>query len=97
MNCYYEAYQHAPGAEERFALARVITDIMHSRPQLDLSQDYFVEAYRAHSGCLLSHQRLIRDILDNQVETQRTLINLFNRDGNISVFISCTIEHKLFF
>ncbi len=70
LNCYYEAYQHAAGTEERFALARVITDIMHSRPQLDLNQNYFVQAYRAEIGCLQSHQQLIRDILDNQVKTQ---------------------------
>ncbi|XP_054470263.1 uncharacterized protein LOC129103702, partial [Anoplopoma fimbria] len=71
LNCYYEAYQHAAGTEERFALARVITDIMHSRPHLDLNQDYFVQVYRAHIGCLQSHQQLIRDILDNQIEKQR--------------------------
>lgn len=67
LNCYYEAYQHAAGAEERFALARVITDIMHSRPQLDLNQDYFVQAYRAEISCLQSHRQLIKDILDKQV------------------------------
>ncbi|XP_034419431.1 uncharacterized protein si:ch73-242m19.1 [Cyclopterus lumpus] len=80
MNCYYEAYQHASGAEERFALARVITDIMHSRPQLDLNQDYFVQAYRAHIGCLQSHQQLIRDILDNQIENQRQYLQRIWRD-----------------
>ncbi|XP_053192243.1 uncharacterized protein si:ch73-242m19.1 [Scomber japonicus] len=71
LNCYYEAYQHAAGAEERFTLARVITDIMHRRPHLDLNQDYFVQAYRAEIGCLQSHQQLIKDVLDNQIEKQR--------------------------
>lgn len=67
LNCYYEAYQHTVGTEERFALAQVITDIMHRRPQLDLSLDYFVRAYRAETCCLQRHQQLIRGILDNQV------------------------------
>ncbi|XP_033180902.1 uncharacterized protein LOC113127098 isoform X2 [Mastacembelus armatus] len=71
INCYYEAYQHAAGTEEKFALAQVITDIMHSRPLLDLSQDYFVQTYRAEIDCLQSHKQLIRDILDNQIEKQR--------------------------
>ncbi|KAG7510523.1 hypothetical protein JOB18_024247 [Solea senegalensis] len=71
LNCYYEAYQHSAGTEERFTLARVITDIMHSRPQLDLNQDYFIQAYRAEIDCLRSHQQLIKNILDNQIEKQR--------------------------
>lgn len=67
LNCYYEAYQHSVGAEQRFALAQVITDITHSRPQLDLNLDYFVQVYRAETCCLRCHQQLIRGILDNQV------------------------------
>ncbi|XP_049452775.1 uncharacterized protein si:ch73-242m19.1 isoform X1 [Epinephelus fuscoguttatus] len=80
LNCYFEAYQHAAGTEERFALARVITDIMHSRPHLDLNQEYFVQTYRAEIGCLRSHQQLIRDILDNQIEKQRQYLQRIWRD-----------------
>lgn len=67
LNCYYEAYQHTVGAEQKFALAHVITDITHGRPRLDLSRQYFVQAYRAEAHCLQRHQQLIRGILDNQV------------------------------
>ncbi|XP_047466605.1 uncharacterized protein si:ch73-242m19.1 [Mugil cephalus] len=81
LNCYYEAYQHAAGTEERFALARVITDIMHRRPQLDLEQDYFVQVYRAETGCLQSHQQLIRDVLDNQIKRQRQYLERIWGDG----------------
>nr|XP_020463698.1 uncharacterized protein LOC109964611 isoform X3 [Monopterus albus]XP_020463699.1 uncharacterized protein LOC109964611 isoform X3 [Monopterus albus]XP_020463700.1 uncharacterized protein LOC109964611 isoform X3 [Monopterus albus] len=85
LNCYYEAYQHTAGTEERFALARVITDIMHSRPQLDLNQDYFVQAYRAEIGCLQSHRQLIKDILDNQVERQRQYLQrIWRASRNVS-------------
>lgn len=76
LNCYYEAYQHATGTEERFALAQVITDIMHRRPQLDLNLDYFVQAYRPEIGCLQSHQQLIRDILDNQVKNLQRICRM---------------------
>ncbi|XP_041828419.1 uncharacterized protein LOC121631504 [Melanotaenia boesemani] len=71
MNCYYEAYQHATGTEERFALAQVITDIMHMRPKLDMEQEYFVQTYRAEISCLQSHQQLIQRVLDNQIKAQR--------------------------
>lgn len=70
LNCYYEAYQHVVGTEERFALAQVITDIMHRKPQLDLNQDNYFQACRTEISCMQSHQRLIRDILDNQVNTK---------------------------
>lgn len=70
LNCYYEAYQHAAGAEQRFTLAQVITDIMHHRPPLDPDQDYFVQAYRTEISCLHLHRQLIKDILDKQVTTR---------------------------
>ncbi|XP_042292989.1 uncharacterized protein si:ch73-242m19.1 isoform X2 [Thunnus maccoyii] len=86
LNCYYEAYQHTAGTEERFALAGVITDIMHSRPHLDLDQDYFVQVYRAEIGCLQIHQQLIKDVLDNQIEKQRQYLQrIWRNDSKDSV------------
>ncbi|XP_034531399.1 coiled-coil domain-containing protein 162 [Notolabrus celidotus] len=82
LNCYFEAYQHTAGTEEKFALARVITDIMHSRPHLDLNQDYFVEVYRAEIDCLQIHQQLIRNILDNQIDKQRQYLHRIWRDDH---------------
>ncbi|XP_041669132.1 uncharacterized protein LOC121526549 [Cheilinus undulatus] len=82
LNCYYEAYQHTAGTEERFALARVITDIMHSRPHLDLNQDYFVPVYRAEINCMQSHRQLIRNILDNQIDKQRQYLECIWRDDH---------------
>ncbi|XP_062253462.1 uncharacterized protein LOC133962042 [Platichthys flesus] len=80
LNCYCEAYQHTAGAEERFALARVVTDIMHSRPQLDLTQDHFAQVYRAETDCLRSHQQLIKNVLDNQIENQRQYLQRIWRE-----------------
>ncbi|XP_005736840.1 uncharacterized protein ccdc162p [Pundamilia nyererei] len=82
LNCYYEAYQHAVGTEERFALAQVITDIMHRKPQLDLNQDNYFQAYRTEISCMQSHQRLIRDILDNQIERQRLYLQCIWRNDH---------------
>ncbi|KAF7657996.1 hypothetical protein LDENG_00019480 [Lucifuga dentata] len=81
LNCYFEAYQHVSGTEERFSLAQVLTDIMHSRPHLDLDQDYFVETYRAEISCLQSHQQLIRAVLDSQIEQQRLYLQRIWRNS----------------
>ncbi|XP_028251836.1 uncharacterized protein LOC114427829 [Parambassis ranga] len=99
LNCYYEAYQHAAGAEERCALATVITDIMHRRPQLDLTLDYFVQAYRAEIGCLQSHQQLIRDVLDAQIKRQRLYLERIWREDrkpschDYGLPLSCVPQH----
>lgn len=100
LNCYYEAYQHAAGTEERFELARVVTDIMHGRPQLDLNQDYFLQAYRAEIDCLRSHRQLIRDVLDNQVTTKWLQMILFMCECHILTqscnnMIVCLIIRRL--
>ncbi|XP_008289483.1 coiled-coil domain-containing protein 162 [Stegastes partitus] len=86
LNCYYEAYQHAAGTEESFSLARVITDIMHRRPQLDLDHGYFVDTYRAEISCLQNHRQLIRDVLDNQIKTQRQYLDRIWRDDRKGSF-----------
>ncbi|XP_034153329.1 uncharacterized protein si:ch73-242m19.1 [Esox lucius] len=73
LNCYFEAYQHVTGPEERFSMAQVITDIMHRRPRLDLDAEAecFVQTYRAEMVCLQTHEQLIRDVLNSQIEHQR--------------------------
>ncbi|KAJ7990800.1 hypothetical protein DPEC_G00290670 [Dallia pectoralis] len=73
LNCYFEAYQHVTGPEERFSMAQVITDIMHRRPRLDLDvgAESFVQTYRAEMVCLQTHQQLIRAVLNSQIERQR--------------------------
>ncbi|KAM3594364.1 uncharacterized protein V6R79_006445 [Siganus canaliculatus] len=82
LNCYYEAYQHTAGTEERFTLASVMTDIMHCRPHLDLNLDYFVQTYKAEIHCLHNHQQLIRDILNDQIEKQRLYLQHIWRDDH---------------
>ena len=71
LNCYFEAYQHAAGSEQRFALAQVITDIMQRKPHLDLGSEYFVQAYRDEILCLETHRQLIKTILDCQVAIRK--------------------------
>ncbi|XP_068195789.1 uncharacterized protein [Antennarius striatus] len=80
LNCYYEAYQHTAGTEERFSIAQVITDIMHRRPQLDPSLAYFVQTYRSEIDCLRLHQQLVRGILNNQIENQRQYLQRIWKD-----------------
>ena len=67
LNCYFEAYQHVTDSEERVAMAQVITDIIHRRPQLDPTALYCVQAYQEELVCLQTHQQLIKQVLDHQV------------------------------
>ncbi|XP_048829785.1 uncharacterized protein si:ch73-242m19.1 [Brienomyrus brachyistius] len=81
MDCYFEAYQHVVDPEERVKLAQVITDIMHRRPQMDLDDGYFVKTYRAELACLRSHQKLIKAVLDCQIDECRQYLQRIWRDG----------------
>ncbi|XP_069744221.1 uncharacterized protein [Narcine bancroftii] len=67
LDGYFEAYQHVFDVEERFALAQVITDIMHQRPRFNLSNEYFVSTYQAECTCLKLHLQMMRSILNKQV------------------------------
>ncbi|XP_058163219.1 uncharacterized protein [Dasypus novemcinctus] len=74
LDSYFEAYQHALDPEERFALAQVITDIMHRCPRFDLSHPYFIKAYRDECTCLRLHLQLVRGILNQHIECQREYV-----------------------
>ena len=67
LDSYFEAYQHALDPEERFALAQVITDIMHRCPRFDFSHPYFIKAYQEECTCLRLHLQLVRGILNQHV------------------------------
>lgn len=69
LDSYFEAYQHVLDPEERFALAQVITDIMHRGPRFDLSHPYFIKAYQDECACLRLHLQLVRGILNQHVST----------------------------
>lgn len=69
LDSYFEAYQHVLDPEERFALAQVITDIMHRCPRFDLSHPYFIKAYQDECTCLRLHLQLVRGILNQHVST----------------------------
>ncbi|XP_066569838.1 coiled-coil domain containing 162 [Amia ocellicauda] len=81
IDCYFEAYQHVIDAEERLALAQVITDIAHQRPRLDLSARYFVSSYKQELVCLQGRQQLLRLILNAQIDEQRQYLEKIWRDG----------------
>ncbi|XP_021248547.1 putative uncharacterized protein C6orf183 homolog [Numida meleagris] len=81
LDVYFEAYQHALDPEERFALAQVITDIMHKHPRFDLELEYFVNIYRDECICLQLHLQLLRDIVNQQIDVQREYIHKIWRKG----------------
>ncbi|XP_050644838.1 uncharacterized protein LOC126953470 [Macaca thibetana thibetana] len=83
LDNYFEAYQHTLDPEERFALAQVMTDIVHRRPRFDLSHPYFVKAYREECTCLRLHLQLVRGILTQQIERQREYVQRIWREDHL--------------
>ncbi|XP_025237724.1 uncharacterized protein LOC112622375 [Theropithecus gelada] len=83
LDSYFEAYQHTLDPEERFALAQVMTDIVHRRPRFDLSHPYFVKAYREECTCLRLHLQLVRGILTQQIERQREYVQRIWREDHL--------------
>ncbi|XP_059257148.1 uncharacterized protein LOC132018346 [Mustela nigripes] len=81
LDSYFEAYQHVLDPEERFALAQVITDLMHRRPRFDLSRPYFRKAYRDEGTCLRLHLELVRGILNQHIERQREYVQRLWQEG----------------
>nr|XP_031311987.1 uncharacterized protein LOC105097150 isoform X3 [Camelus dromedarius] len=82
LDSYFEAYQHALDPEERFALAQVITDIMHRCARFDLSQPYFIKAYRDECACLRLHLQLVRGLLNQHIECQREYVRRLWQDSH---------------
>ncbi|XFG03559.1 hypothetical protein AB1E19_007183 [Capra hircus] len=82
LDSYFEAYQHALDPEERFALAQVITDIMHRCPRFDFSHPYFIKAYREECTCLRLHLQLVRGILNQQIECQHEYVQRLWQKGH---------------
>ncbi|XP_077018695.1 uncharacterized protein LOC143685039 isoform X2 [Tamandua tetradactyla] len=82
LDSYFEAYQHVVDSEERFALAQVITDIMHRHPRFDLSHPYFIKAYRDECTCLRLHLHLVKAILNQHIECQREYVQRLWRDDH---------------
>ncbi|XP_039725921.1 uncharacterized protein LOC120608203 [Pteropus medius] len=82
LDSYFEAYQHVLDPEERFALAQVITDIMHRCPRFDLSHSYFIKAYQDECACLRLHLQLVRGILNQHIECQREYVQRLWREGH---------------
>ncbi|XP_077636167.1 uncharacterized protein LOC144244680 [Crocuta crocuta] len=82
LDSYFEAYQHVLDPEERFALAQVITDIMHKCPRFDLSHPYFIKAYRDECTCLRLHLQLVRGILNQHIERQREYVQRLWHGGH---------------
>ncbi|KAL4675631.1 hypothetical protein H8959_009776 [Pygathrix nigripes] len=83
LDSYFEAYQHTLDPEERFALAQVMTDIVHWRPRFDLSHLYFIKAYQEECTCLRLHLQLVRGILTQQIECQREYVQRIWREDHL--------------
>ncbi|KAK2507841.1 hypothetical protein MC885_018328 [Smutsia gigantea] len=83
LGSYFEAYQHVLDPEERFALARVITDVMHRHPPFDVSRPYVSTAYQDKYACLWLHLQPPQGILSQRMERQREYVQGLWREGRL--------------
>ncbi|PVD25251.1 hypothetical protein C0Q70_15749 [Pomacea canaliculata] len=81
LDCYFEAYQHVTDRDERRGLAQTITNVMHRRPRFDFQAAYFVRTYRTECTILQLESRLVKSILDKQIEEQREYTQRVCREG----------------
>ncbi|XP_064604712.1 uncharacterized protein LOC135469969 isoform X2 [Liolophura sinensis] len=82
LDCYLEAYQHVFDRDEKRALAQVITNIIHQRPRIDFKDKYFIKTYRTECVTLRLHCKLLKSILDKQIEEQREYAQRVCREGD---------------
>ncbi len=62
-----EAYNHVFDRDEKRSLAQAATNVMHRRPRIDFSADYFVKSYRLDCSVVRKQAGLIKSMLDNHV------------------------------
>ncbi len=67
MDVYMEAYLHVTSREARRHLAQVMVDLMHQRPRIELTSNYFVLAYRYECAILRLKTSIMKQCLNNQV------------------------------
>ncbi|KAJ8047612.1 hypothetical protein HOLleu_06654 [Holothuria leucospilota] len=75
IDVYVEAYHHVFDMHERHLLAQVIINLMNKRPRYDFTADYFVNTYKEECRCLRLHCKLIKSILDQQIDDEREFVH----------------------
>ena len=82
IDLYMECYHHTLNTEDQHKLAQVITDVIHQRPRIDPTDAYFVKTYRLETIILSLKIDLVRQMIENHVETQRDYVSRICREGD---------------
>ena len=82
IDLYMECYHHTLNIEDQRRLAQVIVDVIHLRPRIDPNDSYFVKMYRTECVILTLKVDIIRQMIDNHVETQRDYVSRICREGD---------------
>ena len=51
---------------------QIVTDLMARRPRLNLQANYFTDSYAAESECLDNQLELVKVLIKNQINLERT-------------------------
>eukprot|EP00931_Biecheleriopsis_adriatica_P033961 TRINITY_DN19671_c0_g3_i1.p1 TRINITY_DN19671_c0_g3~~TRINITY_DN19671_c0_g3_i1.p1 ORF type:complete len:2698 (-),score=629.15 TRINITY_DN19671_c0_g3_i1:85-8178(-) len=71
VETYLKIYEETTDLMERQTLSQRITDVMATRPRLDLLENYFVEAYASSIMMLQSRHTLLTNLFNHQVAAER--------------------------
>ncbi|KAK4470711.1 hypothetical protein MN116_006239 [Schistosoma mekongi] len=80
MDIYLEAYNHIISRDSRRRLAQVMIDLMYKRPRLDLSENYFIEAYNYECSIIRQRTEIMRLILTHHISNEREYLKKIYTD-----------------
>eukprot|EP00818_Percolomonas_sp_WS_P000193 CAMPEP_0117435588 /NCGR_PEP_ID=MMETSP0759-20121206/560_1 /TAXON_ID=63605 /ORGANISM="Percolomonas cosmopolitus, Strain WS" /LENGTH=2262 /DNA_ID=CAMNT_0005227143 /DNA_START=110 /DNA_END=6898 /DNA_ORIENTATION=+ len=79
IDCYMEAYEHCIDPKQQHHLAQVITDLLHSKPHIDMGAKYFSESYAAEIIGLELQHSLMRDVINAQMNSEKKYVKYLYR------------------
>ena len=88
MQVYMECYEHMTDPLEQQKLMQIVTDISSRRPRLNLTANYFRDAYQAESECLDAQFELMRLMVDMQITLEKTENKRLQDTLNLSYTLS---------
>lgn len=81
----FTAYTHTTDLETQSQLARQIMETMRKRPRVDLQDTSFAKSYSAEVIALEMQSRLLKEVLDHQMQTFRGVVTELGLNVTVQV------------
>lgn len=90
---YMECYEHTTDLVEQQRLVQIITDLMAKRPKLNFDSTYFKDSYRAEIESLELRNKLVREVIDHQIATEKDIIT--NTNDHLDKKLKLANDHMM--